>query len=156
MTTRPTTSWRDRLKALKLGAKATGAETVFNDTYLRGNGVVFYLRALVTSKTGANLPGTTEGWAKAVTKVPDEIANELSAPALVKAKEAAERGELWYIKVGTDAEGVGWRWDDAKKGAAKVAAVHAVLSWLLRFREKHVVDGAKAFYVELNNNFLGL
>lgn len=147
------TSWRTRLSQLRLSAK-TSDPAVFNATYFRGNGVVFHLYALLTSKTGANLPGVAEGWTKVVRKVPAEIKKELSKQAVVKAEEAAARGELWYLRVGTDAEGVGWRWNE-KNGAKAVVAVHTALTWLLRFRDKKTVDGAHAFYVEINNTILG-
>jgi hypothetical protein len=144
-------SWKNRLSSLRLGA----TDVVFNDTYFKGGGVVFYLYALVSSKTGTNLPGVDEGWTKPVKAVPKQVAGELAKPDLVKAEELAERGELWWISVGSDAEGKGWDWT-RKNGAKDAAAVHSVLSFLLMFKTKSSVQGAKAFYVEINNKVIGL
>ena len=128
----------------------TEANSVFDDQYFTGTGVLFHIFALVSSKTGHNLPGVQSGYTKRVNAIPKELKAHVDPAAETKALEAAKAGELWYIKV----DGDGWMWD-AVGGAARVAAVHEVLQFVTKFKIHQTVDGSKAFYVEVGNNFKG-
>lgn len=125
----------------------------FDKKFLHGEGVVFHVYALITSKTGKNLPGVTAGFTKRVSSIPKELKRNLSDEATVAAQEAADAEELWYIKVGNEKKGEGWLWTKVG-GAGKVGAVQEVVQWLLKFEKAKVVDGSKAFYVEIANNIL--
>ena len=136
------------------------ASAVYNDSAFRWNGILFHIYALVSSKTGENLPGRDAGFTKQVKKVPKEILGDIDSEQEVKASEAASRGELWFIKVGTDSKGLGWMWSKGDgqpepKGAAKVQAIHEVLTWLQKFASSNKAHGAQAYYIEINNNTIG-
>lgn len=129
------------------------ASDYYNDSSFRWTGVAFHIYALVSSKTGENLPGRDVKFTKQVKRIPKEIEGDVTKENEVAALEAAEKGELWFIKV----EKQGWMWskgsgDPDPKGADKVPAIHEVLTWLQKFSSKQTVDGAEAFYVEIISN----
>lgn len=124
--------------------------TPFDDQFLTGEGVLFHIFALVSSHSGHNLPGLQSGYTKKVKTIPKELKKYIEPSLEVKALEAAEKGELWYIKV----DGDGWLWNTTG-GSTKVAAVHEILQFVARFKTQQTVDGSKAFYIEVTNNFKG-
>lgn len=140
--------------------KVAAANTYYNDSSFRWTGIVFHIYALVSSKTGENLPGRDAKFTKQVKRIPKEVEGDITKENEVAALEAAGKGELWFIKVGNDKKGEGWMWskgrgDPDPKGADRVPAIHEVLTWLQKFSNNQTVDGAKAFYLEINNNSLG-
>lgn len=133
---------------------------VYDDRFFRWSGIEFHIYALISSKTGANLPGVDAGFTKQVKQIPRDIKKEVTGENLTKAEEAAEKGELWFIKVGSKKKGDGWSWSKGgsepnPSGANKVLAIHEVLTFLQRFRGTNTVNGAEAFHVEINNNTVG-
>jgi hypothetical protein len=149
-------------KKLKVGSlryKKAERSTVYDDQYFRWEGLLFHVFALLRSKTGANLPGQEAGFTKRVKTIPSSLKKDLKGEHLVAAKEAAEAGELWFIRVGTKKQGEGWLWSKGSapnpNGAAKVGAIHEVLTFLQHFRSTNTVSGAEAFFIEINNNTLG-
>lgn len=137
--------------------KKEAQSVVYDDRFFRWDGILFHVYALLKSKTGANLPGTEAGFTKQVKAIPKEIKGDVDPEKLVKAEEAAAAGELWYIKIGSKKEGVGWLWSKGggtpnPTGANKVVAVNDVLSFLQRFRDSNKSSGAEAFYIEITNN----
>lgn len=139
--------------------RKTAQSVVYDDRFFRWEGVLFHVYALLRSKTGENLPGRDAGFTKQVKQIPKDIKGDVDAEKLVKAQEAADAGELWYIKVGTKSEGLGWMWSKGGKpnpsGANKVLAIHEVLSFLQRFRDSTKSSGAEAYYIEITNNTQG-
>ena len=136
--------------------RKTAQSVVYDDRFFRWEGILFHVYALLRSKTGENLPGRDAGFTKQVKQIPKDIKGDVDAEKLVKAQEAADAGELWYIKIGTKSEGLGWLWSKGSKpnpsGASKVMAIHEVLTFLQRFSSSNKSSGAEAYYIEITNN----
>jgi hypothetical protein len=118
------------------------AAKTFDDRYLTGDGVDFFIYALVVAKKAPKLKGFTKLGRKA--PLPKEIARDLSA----EQKEYAEenRGKLYYLKI----EGEGWDWSSAG-GAKGAKRIQDVLNYLKRFKSKDKVAGVEAVYIEINS-----
>jgi len=149
---------------IKVGSKTyikkTAQSVVYDDRFFRWDGILFHVFALLRSKTGENLPGREAGFTKTIKQIPKEIKGDIDPEKLVKAEEAAAAGELWYIKIGSKKEGLGWLWSrDGSQpypsGANKVMAIHEVLTFLQRFRSSNKSSGAEAYYIEITNNSQG-
>lgn len=110
--------------------------------YFRGDGVLFWIYAVVTSQSGGNLP--VKG--KRITRIPKEIERDISLEEKATITEAIEAGRAWFFSI----EGVGWEWRE-RKGGEDVADVQNVLEWLYRFEDSDTVDGSQLLYVEINN-----
>lgn len=124
--------------------------SVYNDSSFRWNGVVFHVYALVRSKTGNNLPAVPNTkFVKNVKRIPKEVEGDLSGENKVKAQEAADAEELWFIKV----DGEGWDWR-SKNGAKHVPTIHAIVQWLEPFKTSSKAHSSEAFYVEVTTNLL--
>lgn len=112
--------------------------------FLKADGVAFYVFVLARSHSGLDLP---QRYAKQVKSVPKELDKELSGEDKVAAEEAADNGELWYVKVNGD----GWMWNQPN-GDSRVADLHQVLKWLEKIESKP--GSTKIFYAEVTNNFI--
>ena len=110
--------------------------------YFKGDGVLFWIYAVVTSRTGSNLP--IKG--KKLSKIPKEIARDLSLAEKAAINEAIEAGSAWFFSL----EGEGWQWRE-RKGDDDVSKIQDVLEWLYRFEDSDVVDGSHLLYLEVNN-----
>jgi hypothetical protein len=122
------------------------AAKTFDDRYLKSEGVVFYIYALVVAKKAPKLKGFTKLGRKAA--LPSEIARDLTP----EQKEYAEanKGKLYFLKI----EGEGWDWTSAGgiKGAKRI---QDVLNYLKRFKSKDKVAGVEAIYIEINSKSKG-
>lgn len=112
--------------------------------HLKADGVVFNIFVLARSHSGFDLPSR---YSKQVKAIPKELKNELSGKQKVAAEEAAEAGELWYVKV----DGDGWMWG-TKNGAKMVSELQHVLTWLKQLETNP--QGTEVFYAEVTNNFV--
>lgn len=122
----------------------------YDDAYLKGQGVLFYVFALLTSKTGKNLPGVDAGFTKLRASIPPELKADMTAEQKVAATEAAKAGLLWYVKIA----GKGWQWG-ARNGAKHVPDIQECLEFLGRFQNNDTLDGVSCLYCEVYNNILG-
>jgi hypothetical protein len=116
----------------------------YDGKYFRNNGVVFWVYALLISKTGKNLPGIDAGFTKQVRSVPRDLS--LTEEQKVQAKEAITKGILWYCKI----EEKGWNWRK-KNGAKKISAVHECVEFVSRFENSNKVGGAKCIQSQIIN-----
>lgn len=126
------------------------AHTAALESYVRGTGVKFYIRALLTSKTGKNLPGVDAGFTKRRGSIPRELKRNLTAAQSLAAKQALSQDSLWYCKI----EGKGWDWT-ARNGAKHVPAIHSCIEYLKRFSGRDRVDGVTCIFAEVENELLG-
>jgi hypothetical protein len=110
--------------------------------YFRGDGILFWIYAVVTSRTGSNLP--VKG--KKLKKIPKEIDRDLSLEERAAINEAIENGSAWFFSI----EGEGWEWRE-RNGAEDVERIQATLEWLYRFDQQSTVDGSQLLYLEVNN-----
>jgi hypothetical protein len=116
----------------------------YDGKYFRNNGVVFWVYALLTSKTGKNLPGTDAGFTKQVRSVPRDL--HLTEEQKITAKEAIQKGILWYCKI----EEKGWLWRK-KNGAKKVGAINECVEFVSRFETATKVGGARCIQSQIIN-----
>ena len=131
-------------------AEQRTAASHYHDSHMKGEGVLFYVYALLTSKTGRNLPGVKEGVTKQRTSIPRELKSDMTPEQKVSAKEAAKAGTLWYTKI----DGKGWRWG-SRDGAKGVAGIQTCLEFLTRFKNKKMVDDVECLYCEVTNKIVG-
>ncbi len=108
----------------------------YDGKYFRNNGVVFWVYALLTSKTGKNLPGVEAGFTKQVRSIPRDLS--LTEEQKIQAKEAIQKGILWYCKI----EEKGWLWRK-KNGAKKLDEIHKCVEFVSRFENSDKVSGTK-------------
>jgi hypothetical protein len=113
--------------------------------YFRGDGVLFWIYAVVTSQTGTNLPikGTQ------LKRIPKEIAHDITLLERAAISEAIEANQAWFLKL----EEVGWEWRE-RKGDKEVPTVQKTLEWLYRFNDQATVDGSRLLYLEINNKLI--
>lgn len=110
-----------------------------DDSHYRHDGLLFWIYAIATSKTGANLPIK----AKQIKAIPKELNPYVAKDPSLKAHitEALEKHECSFIKV----EGKGWT-PRTKRGDQDVAMVQSVLDWLGRYENQSTVDGGKLIF----------
>lgn len=127
---------------------AAAPAAVIDDRYWRGEQLLFWIVAVVDSKTGLDLPAKSKKLtAKTWEKLPAAIRTGVGQDPDVKQSilECIGRGTCHVMIL----EG-GWL-PGVKKGAKQVPEIQATLEWIQQFRERSAVSGSKLIWAEVNS-----
>jgi len=133
------------------GRKRGRKSATIQDSGYRHDGVMFYIKMLIKSKTGQNLPSS---FAKRINKIPESITlNEQDTVAAKKAIGQSGRkkdSELWYVKI--DAT---WNWRDEPKSVKVTPGVQAALSLIDKYRNWERPGANPLIYAEVITKIIG-
>lgn len=127
---------------------AAGAATI-DDKHWRHGSLLFWIYAIVESKTGADLPVKTKKiQAKRLEKMPAIVRENLSNDADTQQRifDAVDKGMCHFIAL----EGVGWEAGE-RKGAKGVSSVQSLLEWVNAFRHKNTISGSKLIWAQIDS-----
>lgn len=125
------------------------AGATIDDKHWRHGNLLFWIYAVVESKTGTDLPAKSKKiQAKTLEKLPQEVRSGIANDADTQQRifNAVDKGMCQYIVI----EGQGWEPGD-KKGAKGVGAVQNTLEWINAFRHKNTISGSKLLWAQIDS-----